>query len=920
VEQVQPGTPGKYLPGTAGWPNRTIRSYDELGRVVRKEWWRGSVLAHATTTAYGVDTVTVTGPDGRRVRERIDGLGRTVEVAERDGQGWVSSEYGYDLADRLVSVTDPAGNQNEYSYNLAGWRTGQADPNRGSATFAYDEAGNQTSTIDALGNEIHTNYDALGRRVERRAEAPTGPLLASWEYDTAPGGIGRPHRELTHTTDGTWVSEVLAYDAKGRSTGSRLVVPGGIPGLSDAYVTTQTYDRADRVRSITYPAIGGLPGETVTTDYNDSGLATRMAGLAEYVWGVTYDDRGRRVSAGFGPRPGGEPWLAKSWTYNADQQLSGSQTFIAGASVPDGIISDHELTFDPAGNLTEKVTRQDGLAWRECLGYDSRSRLTSAHTVAAGSSCAGGQPGTGDRPYQHSYSYSPDGRLLERVQDGASTSYAYPAAGAPHPHAPTGVGGDTYSWDGTGNLVSRTVDGAEETFAWDVEQRLRSVTGPGGETAFVYDASGQRVLRRTPDGRATLYLAGHEITVSATGSPVSAVRLYAFEGQLVATRTPAGVDYLVSDPAGSVEQAAPSGGQPHARRAYDPYGRVRAEAGDTATDRGFIGQVEDASTGLSYLNARYYDATAAVFISTDAVYDPGKVKSLNPYTYSLNNPTTYADPSGMYSMYAWGLEVENSRLRAENKDLRAHIRQLGNHISDLQGVIRKQQRQINRLITYARALEAELTRQASIIRRLQARVAYLERVVVVQQREISRLRSVVARQQQIIRYQAGVIRYQAGVISYYKGVVNVLGFRLWVGTPRYASVMASIHSFAGVPGDAFRYDRISGLQTMVSGKETIIAEVRAERDGWRDLAVDQGERIGSLEGSNARLRSRLEDAQSYGWMDFATDAVGMVPHPVGIAVAGQDAWNDFSCGTGLAQWWSSNMPNPFGAPDANAFC
>jgi hypothetical protein len=67
-------------------------------------------------------------------------------------------------------------------------------------------------------------------------------------------------------------------------------------------------------------------------------------------------------------------------------------------------------------------------------------------------------------------------------------------------------------------------------------------------------------------------------------------------------------------------------------------------------------------------------------------------------------------------------------------------------------------------------------------------VAYLERVGVAQQREISWLRYVVARQQQIIRYQAGVIRYRAGVISYHKGVVNVLGFRLWGGTPKYGWV------------------------------------------------------------------------------------------------------------------------------------
>ncbi|HEX6686815.1 MAG TPA: hypothetical protein VF062_28880 [Candidatus Limnocylindrales bacterium] len=202
------------------------------------------------------------------------------------------------------------------------------------------------------------------------------------------------------------------------------------------------------------------------------------------------------------------------------------------------------------------------------------------------------------------------------------------------------------------------------------------------------------------------------------------------------------------------------------------------------------------------------------------------------------------------SSYTWGVETENAMLRQQNKELIAHIGRLTNHIEQLQDIIRKQQKAINKLISYARALEAEIARQASIIRRLQARVAYLERVVVAQQREISRLRSVVARQQQIIRYQAGVIRYQAGVISYYKGVVNVLGFRLWGGTPQYSWVMNSIHSFRGIPAGAFNYDNISRLQAVVAQRDTTIRNLNVSinglesalgqmthfRDMWRRLA------------------------------------------------------------------------------------
>ncbi|HZM81991.1 MAG TPA: RHS repeat-associated core domain-containing protein [Candidatus Limnocylindrales bacterium] len=820
VEQAQTGTPGAYL-AVASWANRTRHTYDELGREVRKEWMRGTSVVHATATSYGIDSVTVTGPDGRRVRERVDGHGRTTAVDEFDGATWATASYTYDLANRLTAATDPAGVRMTYSYNLAGWRTAQTDPDRGSAAFAYDIAGNQTSVTDALGNQIHNIYDGLGRQIERRSGSPTGSLLATWAYDTAPGGKGKIHKTTSYTPSGAWVSEVLGYDIKGRPGATMLTVPAGIPGLSGSYTVTPTYDRADRVKSVTYPAIGGLPAETVTTEYNALSLPTRMAGAQEYVWGATYDDRGRRTSAGIGPRPSGVTWMAKKWTYDVDQRLNGSQTLINNLEV-----SSHQLVFDFAGNLTEKLTKQNGLGWRECYGHDARARLTAAHTVAVTTDCASGTPGTGDRPYVHGFGYSVDGKLLQRTENGAVTSYTY---GGARPHAPIAVGGVAYTWDGRGNLLSR----GGQTFSWDVQGLLRSVTAPTGTTSFEYDANGQRLLRRAPNGLNTLYLGEHEVTANAAGTLVNAVRSYTFDGQLIASRTGAGVvEYLITDPAGSVEMAVASGATvPVATRAYEPYGQVRTQTGDTATDRGFLGQIEDVSTGLSYLNARYYDAGIGLFISTDPLYDTKKPKSLNPYSYGLNSPASFSDPAGMLSEYTFGVETENAKLREINKELIAHIGRLTNHIEHLQDVIRKQQKAINKLVSYIKALEAEIERQASIIRQLQARIAYLQRVVVAQQREISRLRYVVARQQQIIRYQAGVIRYQAGVISYYKGVVNVLGFRLWGGTPQYAWIMHSIHSFRGIPAGAFNYDRISILQATVATRDATISRLLAGRGG-----------------------------------------------------------------------------------------
>jgi RHS repeat-associated protein len=911
VEQALSGTGGRYIAGGT-WLNRTRHAYDELGREVRSEWLRGTTPVHATTTAYGLDSVTVTGPDGRRVRERTDGLGRTVAAEEFDGQAWVTSRYGYDLADRLLTVTDPAGNRSSYTVNRVGWRTSQQDPDRGSASFTFDNAGRQLSAADALGRSVHTAYDALGRPVARRSGSATGPLLASWQYDTAPGGKGRSHRETTHTATGNWVSETLGYDSKGRPTGSRLTVPAGIPGLSGSYTLRQTYDRADRVRTVTYPAIGGLPEEMVTAVHNTFGLPTRLTGIDEYVWNVAYDDRGRRLSAGLGPRPGGATWMARTWIYDLDQRVTAVETFVAGA----GVMSRHDLAFDLAGNLTEKLTRQGGQSWRECFGYDQRSRLRAAHTVAATASCASGTPGTGDRPYTHQYTYSADGRMTARTEEGVSTAYTYPAAGAARPHAPTRVGADTYTWDATGSLTARTVGGRTETFTWDAQNRLASVAGPGGTTSFVYDTAGQRLLRRTPDGRATLYVAGHEVTANPAGTIVSAVRSYTFDGQLVATRTAAGVEYVIADASGSVEAAAPSGGAaPSASQAYEPYGQVRAQTGDTATDRGFLGQVEDASTSLSYLNARYYDAAAGVFISADPVYNPSRPKTINPYAYSVNNPTTYSDPGGAYSEYTFGQERINAALQNQVRQLIGHVKKLNGYIAELQSFIREQQSYIKNLLAHIEALEAEIARQQTIIRRLQAHIAALQREVSALRAENSKLRAHIAR--------------QAGIIRYYKGIVNVLGFRLWAGTPHLERVMRSIHSFQGIPAGAFAVDNISALQAQLSLARGLIdrklgqidslqdnlRESRAETRGANARIDDLGDIIDGMAGGQAAQRNRIRDlensvegleealrkAHDYSGGDFLKDLHGLV-NPFADVFG-------ILCDSGHYQWQREHLPD-----------
>ncbi|OGO23025.1 MAG: hypothetical protein A2144_11670 [Chloroflexi bacterium RBG_16_50_9] len=89
---------------------------------------------------------------------------------------------------------------------------------------------------------------------------------------------------------------------------------------------------------------------------------------------------------------------------------------------------------------------------------------------------------------------------------------------------------------------------------------------------------------------------------------------------------------------------------------YTPWGLTRA--GDVPTDKKFTGQRLD-NTGLYYYGARYYDPQIGRFISPDTIVpSPANPQSLNRYSYVLNNPLKYTDPSG-HEVWIGDVNVES---------------------------------------------------------------------------------------------------------------------------------------------------------------------------------------------------------------------------------------------------------------------
>ncbi len=79
----------------------------------------------------------------------------------------------------------------------------------------------------------------------------------------------------------------------------------------------------------------------------------------------------------------------------------------------------------------------------------------------------------------------------------------------------------------------------------------------------------------------------------------------------------------------------------------------------------FTGKERDSETGLDFMEARYYSGAQGRFTSPDepfAGWNQRDPQSWNLYTYGLNNPLRYIDPTGRCSQASGGYTDEGSGL------------------------------------------------------------------------------------------------------------------------------------------------------------------------------------------------------------------------------------------------------------------
>jgi RHS repeat-associated protein len=159
-------------------------------------------------------------------------------------------------------------------------------------------------------------------------------------------------------------------------------------------------------------------------------------------------------------------------------------------------------------------------------------------------------------------------------------------------------------------------------------------------------------VRGTPDVT-TFYINKYYEKTVATATNITTS--YYLGGKMVATSKNSVLSYILQDHLGSTAATANSGGALTSTINYYSFGSSHITWGTLPTDKKFTGQRLDSTavdtTGLYYYNARYYDAALGRFISPDTIVpNPAYPQSLNRYSYCLNNPLKYIDPSGHESL------------------------------------------------------------------------------------------------------------------------------------------------------------------------------------------------------------------------------------------------------------------------------
>ncbi|WP_168206218.1 RHS repeat-associated core domain-containing protein [Labrenzia sp. PHM005] len=423
--------------------------------------------------------------------------------------------------------------------------------------------------------------------------------VTSYTYDQVRSGASNIG-QLTTLSNGAGTIE-KDYDANGNVTRQSWQVGG------QTYTQEFTYAPHGQLLRQKFSDNDVVPSASQVIQYNGHGELNAIPGL---ISGITRAATGEPLVTSYANG------VTETRTYHAQRQwlfaivtANSSETLFTETYVRDnkGLIK--EVTSNrPHGNWT--------------YGYDGVDRLTTITNSTA--------------DYNQTLAYNAADNITSNSVFVNNSNYTYPAPTEPRPHAVIEAGGNAYTYDANGNLLT----GGGRTIQYDGENRPTQITALGQTTTFTYGPDGAR-LTKTTGGQKTIYLgADEEITPAGERikHPAPGVR-----------KAGSSINWLQRDHLSSVRLMSNASGAIIAENHFRPYGArtdLQVAAGVPRESKGWIGERDDPETGLTYLNARYYDPVLARFISPDWFEPQEFGVGTNRYAYGLNNPVAFKDPSG----------------------------------------------------------------------------------------------------------------------------------------------------------------------------------------------------------------------------------------------------------------------------------
>ncbi|WYX49682.1 RHS repeat-associated core domain-containing protein [Achromobacter xylosoxidans] len=566
--------------------------------------------------------VSVTHPEGAVTDIARDVYGRPATLTRRnaDSSTKLVRNFFYNSSNELCKMAEPETGTQTYLYDAAGnLKTTQLIPIY--SPSACDDAALAFSTPPMPAPSVNRTYDA--RNQLRTLVFSDGKGNQTWSY--TPDGL--PKSIVADNGGGDVVTTSYSYNKRRLLVGERMA-----------------FGAVDWPVVYGYNANGNLASQSwhgVTLDYDPNALGQpRKVGsnVGNFATGVTYHPNGAIAQFYYGNS------IRRTLTQNVRQLPSrglednGTTKFL-----------DDTYTYDQNGNV---ATIRDGLAGargNRDMTYDGLDRLTKVKSTVFGTGA----------DQSASYSYDVLDNLTRVVVGGPKArtqSYCYDTQWRlTNIKSGTCADGSTViglGYDGRGNVINKSGKG----FTFDIGNRMRSATS--GETvvaSYIYDGLGRRVRDYTTASKVSHYLQNGQLSMTSDARTGKVSEFVYLSGSLLAVRerdtstNTYSVKYQHTDALGSPVAVTDQARTVVERSEYEPFGQQIANR-PIQEGPGYTGHVFDSSTGLNYMQQRYYDSAIGRFVSADPIGASSNTGSnFNRYLYGNNNPYRFVDPDGRAS-------------------------------------------------------------------------------------------------------------------------------------------------------------------------------------------------------------------------------------------------------------------------------